>query len=256
MTRNGKIARLPKDIREELNRRLEDGEAGVRLIEWLNGLPEVVKVLAEEFEGVPINDVNLSQWKNGGFLDWQARQRAEAVVEGWGISPKSNGASRTGIQSPKSGDGSLTSEDGGLRPEGGGLKSEDGAGSPMSNLQSPMSERISAALTERLMVHYAAALEDAIAESDVKASDRVERLGRSLRDMVRVRRARERAEMEREWMNLERERLELQRTRTQARGANTPETDAERERELHLEQAEMVKQMVREAKAADEAGMK
>jgi len=31
-TRNGKIARLPKDIREELNRRLEDGEPGKHLV--------------------------------------------------------------------------------------------------------------------------------------------------------------------------------------------------------------------------------
>lgn len=44
MTRNGKIARLPREIREELNRRLDDGEQGVRLVEWLNGLPEVKRI--------------------------------------------------------------------------------------------------------------------------------------------------------------------------------------------------------------------
>ena len=36
MTRHGKIARLPLKVRE-LNQRLENGEPGVRLIEWLNG---------------------------------------------------------------------------------------------------------------------------------------------------------------------------------------------------------------------------
>jgi hypothetical protein len=85
MTRNGKIARLPLAVREELNRRLENGEPGVRLIEWLNGLPEVNAVLKEYFEGQPISDANLTQWKNGGFLDWQARVKTESMVERWPI---------------------------------------------------------------------------------------------------------------------------------------------------------------------------
>jgi hypothetical protein len=36
MTRNGKIVRLPRSIREELNRRLDNGEQGKALVEWLN----------------------------------------------------------------------------------------------------------------------------------------------------------------------------------------------------------------------------
>jgi len=32
MTRVGKIARLPREIREQLNRRLQDGEPGKRLV--------------------------------------------------------------------------------------------------------------------------------------------------------------------------------------------------------------------------------
>ena len=74
MTRNGKIARLPKAIREELNQRLEDGQMGIWLVEWLNSLPEVQTVLAEQFDGRAINEVNLTEWKGGGFLDWQARR--------------------------------------------------------------------------------------------------------------------------------------------------------------------------------------
>ena len=46
ITRNGKIARLPRAIRDELNCRLADGEIGGRLVDWLNGLPEVQKILA------------------------------------------------------------------------------------------------------------------------------------------------------------------------------------------------------------------
>jgi len=45
MTRNGKIARLPAAIREELNQRLFDGEPAKPLIEWLNGQPRVQAVL-------------------------------------------------------------------------------------------------------------------------------------------------------------------------------------------------------------------
>jgi hypothetical protein len=81
MTRKGKIARLPRTIRDELNQRLDDGEQGVRLVEWLNGLPEVKKVLESDFEGRAITDGNLADWKNGGFLDWQAQQETLTLVQ-------------------------------------------------------------------------------------------------------------------------------------------------------------------------------
>jgi hypothetical protein len=73
MTRNGKIARLPDDIREELNRRLERNIQGITLVEWLNSLPEVQEILRDLFEGNPIIPQNLSQWRQGGFAEWQAR---------------------------------------------------------------------------------------------------------------------------------------------------------------------------------------
>jgi len=100
-TRNGKIARLPPslqrkvlvagkergklEIREQLNTRLADGEPGEplgigaggksrkeasRLVEWLNSNPDVMKVMAEQFEGRPITDNNLSEWRAGGFEEW------------------------------------------------------------------------------------------------------------------------------------------------------------------------------------------
>ena len=70
----GKIARLPRDIREQLNRRLQNGEEAKPLLEWLNGLPDVQSVLAAEFEGRPLTKQNLSDWKQFGFRDWQMRQ--------------------------------------------------------------------------------------------------------------------------------------------------------------------------------------
>jgi len=36
MTRNGKIARLPRAIRDSLNQRLHDGETGRHLVRWLS----------------------------------------------------------------------------------------------------------------------------------------------------------------------------------------------------------------------------
>jgi hypothetical protein len=70
MARIGKIARLPFSIREELNRRLLDGQAGPELIPWLNALPEVNEVIAKWFHGEKIKAQNLSDWRRGGYQDW------------------------------------------------------------------------------------------------------------------------------------------------------------------------------------------
>src|SRR5476651_1910754 len=69
-TRNGKIARLPLEIREQLNTRLADGEPGNRLVEWLNSNPDVMKVMQDQFDGRPINENNLSEWRSGGYEEW------------------------------------------------------------------------------------------------------------------------------------------------------------------------------------------
>jgi hypothetical protein len=78
MARNGKIAHLPFEIRQELNRRLQDGEQGGLLLTWLNGLPGVRQVLARDFGGCAISKQNLCEWRSGGFLEWQARQETLA----------------------------------------------------------------------------------------------------------------------------------------------------------------------------------
>jgi len=80
MTRNGKIARLPQSIREQINRRLQNGDEGKQIVEWLNALPEVTAQLAAEFDGQPINEPNLSHWKLGGYRDWEAQQEALEAV--------------------------------------------------------------------------------------------------------------------------------------------------------------------------------
>src|SRR5260370_33187930 len=80
MTRNGKTARLPNDLRDQLNCRIRDCEPGKSLLRWLNGLPEVKALLKAEFANHPIAPSNLSEWKNGGYLDWLARPDALALV--------------------------------------------------------------------------------------------------------------------------------------------------------------------------------
>ena len=79
-SRNGKIARLPRLIRNQLNTRIEDAEPGPALLKWLNGLPEVQELLARDFESRPINEQNLSDWRQGGFRDWQRNQEINEQV--------------------------------------------------------------------------------------------------------------------------------------------------------------------------------
>ena len=73
MARIGKIARLPLDTREELNRRLANGELGGSLLRWLNELPAVRDMLEYCFGGAAITKQNLSEWRKGGFREWKMR---------------------------------------------------------------------------------------------------------------------------------------------------------------------------------------
>jgi hypothetical protein len=101
MTRKGKIARLPRQIRDELNHRLDEGEQSARLAIWLNSLEEVRAVLEMDFGSRPITEQNLSDWKQGGYVDWQQLQEsrewvrivtdeADQVAEDSGLMPLSD----------------------------------------------------------------------------------------------------------------------------------------------------------------------
>jgi len=81
ISRRGKIARLPRQVREELNRRLQNGVPGRELVGWLNGLPEVKAVLEGQFGGVPISEKNLSEWRRGGFQDCLVREKIFADAQ-------------------------------------------------------------------------------------------------------------------------------------------------------------------------------
>lgn len=103
-TRKGKIARLPRAVREELNRRLREGEEAVRLVAWLNGRQDVRALLkagatgsggpscAEPAAGRRktgqrsgcrnpwITPQNLSVWRQGGFADWMEQQESQSLA--------------------------------------------------------------------------------------------------------------------------------------------------------------------------------
>ena len=80
MKRRGKIARLPREIRQELNERLHEDEIGKSLAEWLNGLPEVQAVLKAHFEGALITEQNISEWRKRGYAEWVEHEEALEVA--------------------------------------------------------------------------------------------------------------------------------------------------------------------------------
>ena|ERR1700722_1028678 len=72
--RTGKIARLPSQLREQVNLALCNGVPAVKLVHWLNSLPEVQYMLAEHFGSRPINQPNMTEWARGGYSDWLFHQ--------------------------------------------------------------------------------------------------------------------------------------------------------------------------------------
>lgn len=62
-TRKGKIARLPYEIREQINEMLRDGVPASRLNTFL---------MQNGFEAV--NDQNWTNWRQGGYQDWLKEQ--------------------------------------------------------------------------------------------------------------------------------------------------------------------------------------
>ena len=77
MSRIGKIARLPQKIRDQINEKLHNGIHGVEILYWLNELPVVQAIMQEGFGGEPISPQNLSNWNQGGYLDWVAQKEIE-----------------------------------------------------------------------------------------------------------------------------------------------------------------------------------
>lgn len=81
-THVGKIGRLPKCTRDELGRRIEDGEPGKEIVKWLNDLPDVQEILKDQFGGRAITEQNLTEWKQTGHREWE-RHRAACEKLRW-----------------------------------------------------------------------------------------------------------------------------------------------------------------------------
>lgn len=80
--RKGKIARCPLAIRDEVNRRLLDGQSGPIILNWLNAQEAVLRVLDQHFGEEPITAQNLSEWRQGGYQEWLSRrERVETTKD-------------------------------------------------------------------------------------------------------------------------------------------------------------------------------
>src|SRR6187399_2228914 len=74
MSRISKIAKLPPNIREDLNTRLERSETARSILKWLNKIPEVQELLKLHFKSEPVKEQNLTNWRRTGFAAWQLRE--------------------------------------------------------------------------------------------------------------------------------------------------------------------------------------
>src|SRR5580700_4935182 len=75
-THIGKIGRLSKARRTELAHRLEDSQPGTDIVHWLNAQPDVQAILKAQFDGRPVTEQNLSDWKHSGHVEWLRREAA------------------------------------------------------------------------------------------------------------------------------------------------------------------------------------
>ena len=93
----GKIARFPKDIRDQLNRRLENGDPASEILPWLNELAVVKTILTRLFNGAPVSDRNLTSWRQGGYQRWLKKQEPLACLKE--LKEDASDISRTGRSS-------------------------------------------------------------------------------------------------------------------------------------------------------------
>jgi hypothetical protein len=76
-TRRGKIARLPRALREEVNRHLLQEQPDQVLLAWLNARPEVRPVLLPYFKDTTVTPQNLSDYRYGSFREWLKKEEQE-----------------------------------------------------------------------------------------------------------------------------------------------------------------------------------
>ena len=80
MARTGKIKRLSAAVRQELNERLHNGQTGKVVLAWLNGLEVVQAILGAHFNGAPINEPNLTAWRQNDYARWLEAEEARKLA--------------------------------------------------------------------------------------------------------------------------------------------------------------------------------
>lgn len=75
MARQGKIARLPHALREQVNQRLLDGKPASAILRWLNSEADAIATWDTHFEGSPATAQNISNWRDGGYREWLTRRQ-------------------------------------------------------------------------------------------------------------------------------------------------------------------------------------
>lgn len=83
MARKGKIDSFPHAIREEVCRRLHDGQVGREILAWLHSQEDVLRVLDEQWEEQPVSQQNLSEFRNSanGYAGWLERRDRAARIK-------------------------------------------------------------------------------------------------------------------------------------------------------------------------------
>jgi hypothetical protein len=72
---------MPRVIRDEVNRRLADGQTSKSILDWLNNLPAACQILRDQFDAAPITESNLSDWRNGGFRESQQENQRQNNIQ-------------------------------------------------------------------------------------------------------------------------------------------------------------------------------
>jgi hypothetical protein len=94
--RNGKIAHLPRHLRDRINLALYNRCPAKDLARALNQMPEVQSVMAQYFNARPLISQNIYEWKQGGYRDWLhhrqiLEQQRELTADAKDLSNTANG---------------------------------------------------------------------------------------------------------------------------------------------------------------------